>query len=250
MKNKSLWLSLIMVMLFLLGACSPTVISLSDTREASMEEEGMSGEDEMVEDRISSDEMEMENVKPAEGDELMEDDEMMDDEATSDEEDSMPEDSMDAEVMDIPQWFRIPLTNIHTGETFTIEDLQGKVVLFETMAIWCSNCFRQQGEVAKLHDLIGERNDLISLGVDIDPNENAHALVDYTNKNGFDWWYIVAPTELSRELAANYGDQFLNPPSTPMLIVDRHGDVHPLPFGIKSAESLMDALEPFLDESS
>jgi hypothetical protein len=53
---------------------------------------------------------------------------------------------------------------------------------------------------------------------------------------------------VAREIAALYGDQFLNPPSTPMLIIDRRGQVHPLPFGIKSAADLRQALEPFLNE--
>jgi hypothetical protein len=46
-----------------------------------------------------------------------------------------------------------------------------------------------------------------------------------------------------------FGNQFLNPPSTPMLIIDRKGGVHPLPFGIKTAEDLQKALEPFLSDS-
>jgi hypothetical protein len=116
--------------------------------------------------------------------------------------------------------------------------------------MWCTNCFKQQGQVAALHDLIGERADFVSLGIDIDPNENAAALKVYTEKNGFDWLYTVAPVEVAREIGRLYGDQFLNPPSTPMLIIDRHGEVHPLPFGIKSAESLQMALEPFLAEGN
>ncbi len=34
-----------------------------------------------------------------------------------------------------------------------------------------------------------------------------------------------------------------------MLIIDRKGVAHPLPFGIKSAEELLQALQPFLDEA-
>ena len=56
----------------------------------------------------------------------------------------------------------------------------------------------------------------------------------------------ASPRELSLQLSQLYGDQFLNPPSTPMLIVDRQGAVHPLPFGIKDAATLKAALEPFL----
>lgn len=152
------------------------------------------------------------------------------------------------EDMAIPGWFSASLTDVRSGETFTISDLRGKVVLVETMAMWCSNCLRQQKQVLELHTLIGERDDFISLGLDIDPNEIAEALLSYTENNGFHWRYAISPAEVSREIGHLYGDPFLNPPSTPMLIVDRHGQAHPLPFGIKDAPSLLAALEPFLAE--
>jgi hypothetical protein len=33
-----------------------------------------------------------------------------------------------------------------------------------------------------------------------------------------------------------------------MLVIDRHGQVHLLPFGIKDAETLKQAVAPFLNE--
>jgi len=71
----------------------------------------------------------------------------------------------------------------------------------------------------------------------------------YILNNGFNWHYAVAPEHVSREIGNLYGSQFLNPPSTPMLIIDSHGEVHTLPFGIKDADTLLEALQPFLDES-
>ncbi len=149
-----------------------------------------------------------------------------------------------------PAWFAITITDVNTGSAFTINDLKGKVVLVETMAMWCSNCLKQQKQVKALHDLLGDPEDLVSIGLAIDPNEIGEDLKDYTQGNGFDWVYAVSPAELSRELSNLYGDQFLNPPSTPMLVVDRQGGVHPLPFGIKSADELKSFLEPFLSAGS
>ena len=157
---------------------------------------------------------------------------------------SMTNDAM----METPNWFSASLTNVHTGEDFAIQDLQGKVVLVETMAVWCSNCLKQQGQVKELHNLLGERDDFVSLGLDIDPNEDAAKLKGFVEDKGFDWLYAVSPADVSREFASLYGDQFLNPPSTPMLVIDRHGNVHPLPFGIKSADDLLNAVQPYLDE--
>ena len=161
-----------------------------------------------------------------------------------------PEAMMDKtpEAMMMPGWFSAALTNVNTGEAFTIADLHGKVVLVETMAVWCSKCRQQQNNVKALHGALGQRDDFVSVGLAIDPNEDAALVKDYIAQQGFDWTYAVASAEVEREIAQLYGDNFLNPPSTPMLIIDRHGEAHPLPFGIKSAEELQKALEPFLNE--
>ena len=152
------------------------------------------------------------------------------------------------EMAESPAWFSAVLTDVQSGQTFSINDYHGKVVLLETLAIWCSNCKKQQIQVKALHEALGTHADLISIGLDIDPNENAGDLKSYTASNGFDWTYAVAPVEVVREISSLYGDQFLNPPSTPMLVVDRNGQVHTLPFGIKSAAQLQEFLEPFLNE--
>jgi thiol-disulfide isomerase/thioredoxin len=152
-------------------------------------------------------------------------------------------------MVETPDWFKAELVNVSTGEPFRIADYQGKVVLVETMAMWCSNCLKQQQQVKALHDLLGERDDFISVGLDIDINEDAATLAKYVERNGFDWVYTVISAEIGREIGNLYGNQFLNPPSTPMLIIDSNGEAHPLPFGIKSAEKLLEALQPFLDDS-
>lgn len=171
------------------------------------------------------------------------------DESMATEEAMMDDNPAGDAMMESPAWFSVALTNVRTGETFTIQDLKGKVILVETMAVWCSNCLRQQGQVKELHGLLGERDDFVSIGLDIDLNEDASKLKDFVDAQGFNWLYAVSPAEVSRDLSSLYGDQFLNPPSTPMLVIDRHGVVHPLPFGIKSAEALLNFIQPLLDEN-
>jgi hypothetical protein len=152
-------------------------------------------------------------------------------------------------MMEGPAWFYASLTDARTGQAFTINEFSGKVVLVETMAIWCTNCLQQQGQVKALHAQLGARDDFVSIGLDIDPNENTAALKTYVENKSFDWFYAVPPKDVSREIASLYGDQFLNPPSTPIVVIDRHGDAHPLPFGIKSADNLLQAIQPYLDQS-
>jgi thiol-disulfide isomerase/thioredoxin len=151
-------------------------------------------------------------------------------------------------MMEIPNWFSVQLTDVTSGQTFSINDFKGKVVLVETMAVWCTTCLRQQKQVQAYHDLLGENPGLVTLTLDIDPNENADKLQAYAKQQGFNWLYAVAPSEVAGELSNLYGAQFLNPPSAPMLVVDRHGQTHPLPFGVKSAEDLQKAVEPYLSE--
>jgi thiol-disulfide isomerase/thioredoxin len=148
--------------------------------------------------------------------------------------------------VETPDWFDFTLVDVRTGQPFTINDLQGKVVLVETLAMWCSSCLQQQVQVKTLKDRLSANEDFVSVGLDIDINENADDLKAYTEKNGFDWLYAIAPVEVAREISNLYGAQFLNPPSTPILVIDKSGQVHLMPFGIKSADTLNDFISPFL----
>jgi hypothetical protein len=149
----------------------------------------------------------------------------------------------------IPNWFSVSLIDVNSGEAFKVEDFEGRVVLVETMAMWCSTCLRQQKEVVQLHVLLNDTDAFVSLTLDIDPNEKAEDLQTYMQNQGFFWTYVISPAEVSREIAALYGDGFLNPPSAPMFVVDAEGDVHPLRFGVKDANELLETLQPFLEEA-
>lgn len=214
MKSKQYLFTIVLLAAFLVSACGGTPTPMEET---TMDEEMPTADTMMDEETPTADAM-------------------MDEE--------MP--TADA-MMESPAWYSTSLTDVTTGESFKINDLKGKVILVETMAIWCSNCKKQQVQLNVLHDLLGERDDFVSIGLDIDMNENAADLKKYVESNGFNWLYAVATTEVIQDISRNYGDQFLNPPSTPMLVIDRHGEAHPLPFGIKSAEELQKFIQPFLD---
>jgi hypothetical protein len=205
---------------------------------------------EMVEAEMEGSEsmQEPENTSKEMGD--LQSPEMADVSGAEMEDGSTAQESMPAaeDMAELPAFFGTALTHPATGEQFAIKDHLGKVILVENMAMWCSTCLRQQQEVKLLHETLGEREDFLSLGLDIDPNENAADLQVYLANNGFDWWYSVAPPEVLREIDQILGTQYLNPPSAPMFIIDRGGEIHPLPFGVKSAADLGVALEPFLNE--
>jgi hypothetical protein len=264
--NKRSHLSLLLALLIIalvIAACGSPAPAAQPQQQAPAEEvmkddEAMAGEEEMSGEAMKDDEamageeeMSGEAMKDdqAMAEEEMSGEAMKDNEAMAGEEEMSGEAMADDQAMEAPAWFEAELTNVNTGETFKITDFQDKVVLVETMAVWCSNCLRQQGEVQSLLGLLGDQPDLVSVALDIDPNEDNDMLKAHTDKNGFDWVYAVAPAEVSRDISQLYGGQFLNPPSTPMLIIDRRGEAHPLPFGHKSAQSLEEALLPFLSEA-
>jgi len=138
------------------------------------------------------------------------------------------------------------MTDVLTGQDFSMNDFSGKVVLMETMAEWCSTCLQQQIEVKKLQGLINNSKDVVHVSLDTDFHEDAASLKEYAATWGFDWYFAVAPLEVDRAPGNLYSAEFMNPPFAPMLFIDRQGGVHVLPFGIKKAEALQSALTPYL----
>lgn len=140
-------------------------------------------------------------------------------------------------VIDRP-WATAELIDTATGEPFTIADHAGKVVIVETMAIWCSNCRVQQRDVQEaLARIPADR--VVYVVLDVDPNESGDSLAAYRVKNGFEGRYAIAGTEVARALATDFGDQVLNPPSTPMIYIGTAGQVTLTDFGHKSPDELV-----------
>jgi hypothetical protein len=246
--NRTRFMSIVLVCAFGIAACSGANAQQVEVIEdlgsepvldlKQEENQPRSGEmgDRMEDEVIPEEEMDLDDLYPGVND--------------GEKEESMSEKSsgtVDESMVNTPEFFKATLIDPSTGKQYSINDFAGKVVLLETMAMWCSNCFKQQNEVIELHALLGERDDFISVGLDVDPNENVDDLKAYVESNGFSWTFAVAPVEVAREIGQLYGAQFLNPSATPMLIIDKQGAVHPLPFGIKSSEQLKEALDVYLN---
>src|ERR1051325_476335 len=145
-----------------------------------------------------------------------------------------------------PAWFDVKLTDARTGTIFTMNDFAGKVVLLETIAMWCPNCLFQANEVIKLHKSLDDPEDLISVSLDVDLHEDESSLRQYVEQYGLDWYFAVAPLEVQHDLGNLYNAEYLNPPLSPMLIIDREGNVHQLDYGFKDVDALKTKVEPYL----
>jgi cytochrome oxidase Cu insertion factor (SCO1/SenC/PrrC family) len=146
-----------------------------------------------------------------------------------------------------PEWFDIEMTDVATGETFTMNDFAGQVVLLETMAIWCPNCIVQQSEIRKLHESLGNPDDFVSISLDVDLHETEDSLKEYVEEWGYDWRFAVSPRQVSHDLGNLYSAQYLNPPLAPMMIIDRDGSVEHLEYGIKKLDTLLEAVGPYFE---
>lgn len=142
---------------------------------------------------------------------------------------AMPPASPAPVALDQP-WATAPLVDVASGEAFRIADLAGRPIVIETMAIWCTKCFAQQQHVYEALDELGAGAVEYVL-VDVDPSETAEALAAYRSRHGFTGRYVVADRELARALAAEFGDQVLNPPATPMILIGSDGRVTLTPYG-------------------
>jgi thiol-disulfide isomerase/thioredoxin len=145
----------------------------------------------------------------------------------------------DSAALDRP-WATAELTEVTSGTRFTIADhvAAGKVVFVETMAIWCSNCLAQQRDAVAALDRL-DRSKVVWVGLDVDPSERAADLAAYSSQHGFDFAYAIAGQDVARALAADFGDQVLSPPSTPIVVIAPDGRVTLTRFGHKSVDDIL-----------
>ncbi|HEX7172241.1 MAG TPA: hypothetical protein VF365_06495 [Candidatus Limnocylindria bacterium] len=130
-------------------------------------------------------------------------------------------------------------TDVRSGEQFSLGELAEAAgpVLLEPMAVWCSSCRAQQHEVKRAHDLA----EFASVSLDVDLSETPDDLAAYADREGFDWRFVMADASLYRLLQERFGVAATNPPSTPLIVIDRDGSVRPLEFGrgTRSADQLV-----------
>jgi cytochrome oxidase Cu insertion factor (SCO1/SenC/PrrC family) len=138
-------------------------------------------------------------------------------------------------------WRSATLTDVRTGETFTIDGLQGQVVMVEMMAVWCPLCVRQQEQLRSARAILEQDGiDVVTVSFDVDPGENAELLARHADSNLLDWSFVLAGPEIAADLQGEFGPEILSPPSTPVLFVWPDGSTELTPFGIKSAADLAD----------
>lgn len=137
-------------------------------------------------------------------------------------------------------WRSAPLTDVRTGEAFTINQFD-KPILLESFAVWCPVCIKQQQEIKKLHEEVGES--IVSISLDTDPNEDAQKVLEAVQQRGFTWRFAVSPPEFTKALIAEFGSAVVNAPSAPVILVCEDKSARLLGYGTKSVEELKAEME-------
>lgn len=143
-------------------------------------------------------------------------------------------------ALPVSGWRGIELTDINSGISFKISDYASKPILLESFAVWCPTCLRQQKEIKKLHEIVGDS--VISISIDTDPNEDATEVREHTDRNSLNWLFVVAPIDFTQSLIDQFGFTVVNAPSAPVVLICPGGEAKLLGRGVKSAIELQNTI--------
>ncbi len=138
-----------------------------------------------------------------------------------------------------PAWQTTTFEAARTGESLTVAEANGPVVL-HTFATWCSVCHSQQRNLDTLHERRGDEVTLVDLT--IDENDDPDDVAAHAEENGFDWRFGVAPAELTSSLVDDVGDRVVFAPQSPVIVVCSDGRTETLG-KVSSADAIGDTLD-------
>lgn len=221
-------MGLFLLVIFLFSAC---------VDEASMDEDLVVTGDKMKGDDRPGMEKEM--------DSQIGNDEIIDEMTPEEMEKSMESQKMVEEKMqeieDPGDWRNIELMDVATGQTFRVKDYKGKPILLESFAVWCSKCLAQQKKMKELRAMEGE--EIIHIALDTDPNEDESIVRNHIQANGFDWYYSVAPAEMTKSLIEEFGITIVSAPSVPVILICPDQSARLLERGQKTPEKLLSEIQ-------
>lgn len=137
-----------------------------------------------------------------------------------------------------PAWLDLPLTDVATGESFTLGGFEGRTVYVEAMATWCTNCRRLLQSVKEAMAL-AEGDGYVFVGISVEGNLADETLAAYARRWNFPLRFAVATPELLAALITDFGREVAVPPSTPHFLVRSDGTVTGLNLGFKSPDEIL-----------
>jgi hypothetical protein len=62
-------------------------------------------------------------------------------------------------------------------------------------------------------------DDVVHISLDTDPNEDEAKVREHIERNGFGWYFAVAPEELTKALIDEFGLTVVSAPSAPVVFI-------------------------------
>ncbi len=119
------------------------------------------------------------------------------------------------------KWGEAPdftLTTVY-GETFTLLDHLGKIIVIDLMATWCGPCRLQMNELEKIVEEYGDKIVVVSVDIDYQTetiNDILNNFSDYVNK-----WTFVLDND-----AEDVGKAYQVSSIPKIVIVDKKGNIY------------------------
>lgn len=128
--------------------------------------------------------------------------------------DSSPKDVQGVRMDGNQNGLQASFKNIN-GETVSINDLKGKVVVMNFWATWCPPCIAEMPSLQHLHEELKSEKDIVFMAIEVDQNIDKAA--KFMAKNKYSLPLYTLDSELPEELVSN---------SIPMtVILAKNGDI-------------------------
>ncbi len=86
-------------------------------------------------------------------------------------------------------WKTASLTNAAAGQSFTLSQFSGKIIVLQFLATYCQYCLAEGHQLASVQSSLagnsGASGGVVIISVDVDPSENLDQLKNYVQQNGF-----------------------------------------------------------------
>ncbi|WP_181690924.1 TlpA family protein disulfide reductase [Natronomonas sp. LN261] len=138
-------------------------------------------------------------------------------------------------------WRTAELTDVTTGERFTVSGLDGPV-LVHPFAVWCSTCGSQNRRIDTLQREYGHERAVVQLN--IGDGENGDDVLGYAEENGYAEHsrFAVAPNSVANALVEEFGPTAVSPPQSPVILLCPDGTAHEIE-KVSDAEAIAAAID-------
>ena len=123
------------------------------------------------------------------------------------------------------------------GNSFSLSDFRGKIVIVDFMAIWCGPCKDQIPHYGIVWEQY--RDEVVIISIDVDPNETSEMLADFSSNFPYATWIWAADAS---HLGIDY--EIYSIPTT--IVVDQNGYISSRHIGVTKSPALIEEIEQLL----